>query len=107
MRRGHRPCVFIGQAPAYRKQSQGCIRMVPVDSAEGAFCIEMVCFLFRINKSLGLRAAQLQRTTLHEKLVRQVIAGYGSQEEMFGDTVKQGIKVKRQNYCAFHDHAKI
>ena len=29
MRRGHRPCVFIGQAPAYRKQSQGCIRMVP------------------------------------------------------------------------------
>ena len=81
--------------------------MVPVGSAKGAFCIEMVCFLFRINKSLGLRAAQLQRTTLHEKLVRQVIAGYGSQEEMFGDTVKQGIKVKRHTYGAFHDHAKI
>ena len=68
--------------------------MVPVDSTEEALCIEMVSSLFRINKSLWLRAAQLQRPARHEKLVGRVNAGYSSQEEVFGDALKQGLKVK-------------
>ena len=43
----------------------------------------------------------------HEELVGWVNAGYSSQEGMFGDAVKQGIKVKCQTGCAFHDHTNI
>ena len=80
--------------------------MVPVDSMKGALCIEMVSFLLRIDKPLRLRAAQLWRPAPHEELVSRVNGGYSSQEEVFGDAVEQGIKVRCQTHCASHFYTK-
>ena len=49
---GHRSCVSVSEARAYRKRRQGCISIVPVHSMKGALCNEKVFFMFRIDKSL-------------------------------------------------------
>ena len=41
-----------------------------------------------------------------KRLVERVNAGYGSQEEVFGDAVEQGFKVKCQTHCASHFYTK-
>ena len=106
MRLAHRSCEFVSETRAYRKQRQGCISIVPVHSMKGALCNEKVFFLLRIDKSLWLRATQLERPPRFEKLVGRVSAGYGSQEEVFRDAVEQGIKVKCQTGCARHFYTK-
>jgi hypothetical protein len=105
--RGHRSCVSVSEAPSYRKLRQGCISIVPVGSTKGALCNEKVLFMFRIEKSLWLRAAQLWRPAPHEELVSRVNGGYSSQEEVFGDAVEQGIKVRCQTGCACHERTNI
>ena len=60
----------------------------------------------RIDKSLWLRATQLERPPRFEKLVGRVSASYGSQEEVFRDAIEQGYKVKRQTGCEFHFYTK-